>query len=194
MITVVAQARLQRMVAMDQDPVLTATEIDDLLLIAQEVDFYGNSPDYTWFAESFVPVGVYIKPTAGNGHHYRVRTAGVTGDVEPAWPVGAGATVNDGTVVWQEAGAPNWNPTYDLERAAAEGWRWKAGKAASRYNFASDNAQFDRGQVYTHCEAMANIYAKKAGSKPRSVRSEGNLVVDRGTSGFDYSAYAVVGN
>lgn len=179
MITVVARARLQRMVADAVDPTLTTPEVDDLMLIAQEADSYGRAPDYKWYASSYIPAGVYVIPTTPNGHHYRILVAGTTGTVEPVWPLGAGATIVDGTVTWQEGGAPNWLPSYDLNRAAAEGWRWKAAKASDRFNFSNDNANFQGSQVHTHCLKMADVYQNKAGSRPKSIRAMGNLVVDR---------------
>lgn len=55
-----------------------------------------------------------------------------------------------------------WEPTWDLDAAAAEGWRRKAGLAASRFNFAEDSQRFDRAQVYAHCLQMANEYARRS--------------------------------
>jgi hypothetical protein len=60
----------------------------------------------------------------------------------------------------------DWVPTYDLNRAAAEGWRWKAGKlAGSAYDFTADGATFNRSQMVAHCERMVTQYQRKlAGS------------------------------
>jgi hypothetical protein len=55
----------------------------------------------------------------------------------------------------------DWTPTWDLNRAAAEGWRWKAGKAAARFDFSADGAKFDRSQIVMHCERMAAQYARR---------------------------------
>lgn len=55
-----------------------------------------------------------------------------------------------------------WDPTYDLNRAAAEGWRWKVGKlAGSAFDFTADGATFDRSQMVTHCEKMIAQYQRK---------------------------------
>lgn len=48
---------------------------------------------------------VLRSPTVDNDHVYRLITAGTSGAVEPTWPTAAGATVTDGTCVWQEAGS-----------------------------------------------------------------------------------------
>ena len=67
----------------------------------------------------------------------------------------------------RDANDPDWEPTWDLDAAAAEGWRRKAGFAASSFNFAEDSQRFDRAQVYAHCLQQANEYARRAmGSIP----------------------------
>ncbi|RLG78461.1 MAG: hypothetical protein DRO14_00560 [Thermoprotei archaeon] len=55
----------------------------------------------------------------------------------------------------------DWEPTWDLNRGAAEGWRWKAAKAASRFDFTADGASFDRSQITEHCERMARQYSRR---------------------------------
>lgn len=55
-----------------------------------------------------------------------------------------------------------WTPTWDLNAAAAEGWRRKAGYAASRFNFAEDSQRFDRAQIYAHCLQQAEQYARRS--------------------------------
>lgn len=55
----------------------------------------------------------------------------------------------------------DWIPTYDLNRGAAEGWRWKAAKAASRFDFGADGAQYSRSQVVAACERMTAYYARR---------------------------------
>lgn len=60
----------------------------------------------------------------------------------------------------------DWVPTYDLNRAAAEGWRWKLGKlAGTAYDFTADGATFNRSQMVAHCKEMIAQYQRKlAGS------------------------------
>ncbi len=61
----------------------------------------------------------------------------------------------------------DWTPTGDLDAAAAEAWRRKAGIAASRFNFAEDSQRFDRAQIYAHCLSQATEYANRSmGSIP----------------------------
>ena len=70
---------------------------------------------------------------------------------------------------------------WKLELAAAEGWRWKAGKVAALYSFAIEDSQSDQGQVYRNCLDQAIIYAERALSgdtvAPGGVGSGGALVV-----------------
>ena len=55
----------------------------------------------------------------------------------------------------------SWAPTYDLNAAAAEGWRWKAGKAAHRFDASTDGQSMHRSQIAAACERMARHYAGK---------------------------------
>lgn len=59
------------------------------------------------------------------------------------------------------ATAVGWTPTYDLNFAAAEGWRWKAGKAASSYAFTMDGESPERSFLMIRCEKMAASYSQK---------------------------------
>ena len=60
-----------------------------------------------------------------------------------------------------------WEPTWNLPAGAAEGWRWKAGKAASRFQFSADGHTFNRQQIHQHCMGQAERYDRLAvqGSK-----------------------------
>lgn len=55
----------------------------------------------------------------------------------------------------------DWDPTWDLNSAAAEGWRRKASIAAGRFSFAEDGQRFDRAAVYAHCTAQAQVYSDR---------------------------------
>jgi hypothetical protein len=59
-------------------------------------------------------------------------------------------------------GDGDWEETFDLDAAAAEGWTRKAGLAASRFNFAEDGQSFDRAQVYANCIRQAEIYSRRS--------------------------------
>lgn len=56
---------------------------------------------------------------------------------------------------------PAWIETWDLNVAAAEGWRWKAGKVAERFAFSADGASYNRDQVWQHCQTQAAMYSRR---------------------------------
>lgn len=56
----------------------------------------------------------------------------------------------------------DWVPTYDLNFAAAEGWRRKAGRAAALFNHGVDGASFQRSQIYSQCLVQAKEYSSRA--------------------------------
>ena len=58
-------------------------------------------------------------------------------------------------------GDADWTPTWDVNAAAAEGWLRKAGRAATKFNFAEDSHRFDRAQIYLHCRSQHTLYAGK---------------------------------
>jgi hypothetical protein len=53
----------------------------------------------------------------------------------------------------------SWAPTWELNAAAAEGWRWKAGKVAGRFNVVADGDSLQRAQIFGMCLQMASKYA-----------------------------------
>ena len=56
---------------------------------------------------------------------------------------------------------PDWTPTYDLNAAAAEGWRWKAGKATGRYDLSDGGDSLSRSQVREACLEQARTFDAK---------------------------------
>lgn len=59
----------------------------------------------------------------------------------------------------------DWSPTWDLNAAAAEGWRRKAAKVAGEFGFAADGQTFQRHQAHAMCLAMEERYRRRvAGS------------------------------
>lgn len=157
--TATARARLERMLQVDVEPVLTTAEVDDLMQIARRVDANGYTPFAGWAASTIYTISLYRVPTVYNGHQYLVTTAGTSGTAEPTWPTTSGGTVTDGSVTWEERGLYLWSPTYDLRAAASEGWRWKAGKVASKYDVAAGGGtDFKRSQQYQMCLEMSRSF------------------------------------
>lgn len=157
-----AIARLTRMTAADNEPVLDSDALLDLLKTAARVDPFGNSvqnvdgPDYE--SGIYYPAGSIA---VANGTRFWRAIQGGT-SVGTAFPVitanPQGVLLYDGgDLIWQDYGN-QWVPTYDLNAAAAEGWRWKAAQVAGRYSFASDGQQFSRSEFIAHCFQMSSQY------------------------------------
>ncbi len=62
--------------------------------------------------------------------------------------------------------------SYDLNAAAADVWRTKAGHYATAVNFSTDNHRIDRGEIIKNCLQMAGYYSQQAGAS--------NVVILRG--------------
>ncbi len=63
----------------------------------------------SWQASTAYVIDDIRQPTTPNDHYYKCTVAGTSGATEPTWPTTPGGTVVDGTVTWQEDGAPtNW--------------------------------------------------------------------------------------
>jgi len=61
----------------------------------------------------------------------------------------------------------DYTPTWDLNRAAAEAWRWKAGKVSGAFDFQADGASYSRSQMLDMCNRMAAQYQRRiCGSVP----------------------------
>jgi hypothetical protein len=79
----------------------------------------------------------------------------------------------------QPPNAEDWAGAWDLNAAAAEGWRWKAGKVAGDYNFSADDASYSKADVLAHCLEMEATYrAKIVGTS--TIRGSGSLLYDPG--------------
>lgn len=165
MATAAAQrARLESMLQVQSDPVLTTGEVDTLFALARRPDGNGTAPDdhAEWTPSTALVSGAVRVPAGRNGYVYRATVGGTTGAVAPAWPTVIGQTVADGGVTWRcEAAAP-WNPTYNLYASAAEGWAWKAGKLASRFDLTAGNITARRSQAYQGCLSQARFYRERA--------------------------------
>lgn len=88
-----------------------------------------------------------------------------------AWDQEPTLTADQVTSLLQTAGrrdsdglAPSdadWAGIYDLNAAAAEGWRWKAAKVAAEFDFLTDQQSFHRSQKREACLLMSDIYRKR---------------------------------
>jgi hypothetical protein len=146
--------QFKSMVAANIDPVLSDDEIDTLL-----AKFAYRTIHPTWAASTAYAVGETVIPSPRNGHYYVVTVAGTSGGTQPNFPTNHLDTVVDGTVTWQEVDD---TPSYNLNRAAAEGWRWKAGKVANRYTMWDATQRLNRSDLHKHCLLQAKMYASKS--------------------------------
>lgn len=60
----------------------------------------------------------------------------------------------------------------DINAAAAEIWRIKAGTVAEWYNVSLDGRTLSRGEVYEHCMKQYDLYLGLSGSRIVSVRTQ----------------------
>lgn len=177
-----ARTQLGRMTAAAVDPTLSDDELDDLLFAARRPSLPAwltlPYPAYTaesvlpaavippdayreWIGGRVVGVGAIVTPPVRNGHRYTATVGGTSSATAPVWPTTTGATVTDGTVTWQESGATVYLLTWDLNSAAAEGWRWKAGKVTNRISVTAGGQVLAQDQFLAHCERMITQYTRK---------------------------------
>lgn len=176
---VAAWLRLEQMVAASSPPALNSDEIADLLDFGRRADPGGNSylnvvGAPAWQAAHAYQLDDVIR--GGVGRWWRVVQVGTSGATEPTWPdlgssymstlygpsgpaVGA-TTVTDGQVIWVDNGTL-WLPSWDLDAAAAEGWRRKAAKVVASFDFTTGDQQFSRSQMHAMCLEMADRYARR---------------------------------
>ena len=164
-----ARVLIESMTAWDSVPALSSAQVTLLVRGARRSDADGVEPTTydEWAASTAYVVGDKVYPTVRNGHYYEVTVAGTSDTAEPDWPTDDGDTVVDNTVTFAEAGVDPWAGHYDLNAAAAEGWRWKAATVAGAYDFAADGQTFNRAEMARACREMATIYRNRVvGSMP----------------------------
>ena len=147
------EERLRSLIQADQDPLLSNDEVETLLFDHARDTGYVN-----WEPSTVYTVGQIVQPRVGNNHIYECTIAGTSDSSEPIFPDPPFSTVVDGTTLtWREAGAII---SYNLNRAAAAGWRLKAAKVANRYDVDIDRYQkFMRSQLVKHCLKMAQQFS-----------------------------------
>lgn len=160
-----ASRRLSIYVASTSEPQLSSDELELLLSGARRSDSDGNAPDsyVSWIPGQAYSSGALVVPPTRDGYVYTATVAGTASTASstgPAFPTTSTGTVVDGTVTWGSRALAPWSPTFDLNAAAAEGWRWKAAKAASWIDFTADGASFKQSQVLELCERMVKRYSK----------------------------------
>jgi hypothetical protein len=69
-----------------------------------------------------------------------------------------------------------WTGAWNLNAAAAEGWRRKAGKVAGDFTFGADGANYNKGEVLAQIERMVVMYA---------ARDVGTATIAKAERGYD---------
>lgn len=64
-----------------------------------------------------------------------------------------------------EPTSADWTPTYDIAAGVALAWKLKAGKAAAKYDFSTDNQKLSRSQIHKHCLEMAAMWQEQMQSQ-----------------------------
>ncbi|MEZ5421848.1 MAG: hypothetical protein R2682_01980 [Pyrinomonadaceae bacterium] len=62
-------------------------------------------------------------------------------------------------------GGVGYVPTYDLRRAAKEGWSWKMGKCSDMVSSDMDGDRMSSNQLFDHCQTMRRRYMGTASPK-----------------------------
>lgn len=83
----------------------------------------------------------------------------------------------------------DWEPTWALGPAAAEGWRWKAARVAGHFGFSADGSTLQKEQVLAHCLRMAEVFAGTPGTPVRAGSGAGTIELGHGRDLTD-----VIGN
>ena len=64
--------------------------------------------------------------------------------------------------------------SYNMNAAAADVWRQKAGQYATAVNFSTDNHRVDRGEIIKNCLQMAGYYNQQAGATSVTIERNDN--------------------
>lgn len=75
--------------------------------------------------------------------------------------------------------------TYNLNAAAAQLWREKAGNTAAFYTFSTDNQSFSRSDWHKHCLEMARYYDGEQGIQTAKLRRSDLIKAGGGTVWHD---------
>ena len=137
------------MVDADHEPTLSVEELHTLLQQVQLPRAFSS-----WESGKAYAVGNKVIPSPRNGLVYQVSVAGTSGTVQPAFDNGS---VDDNTVTWAVS-TTDIDDAYNLNRAASQGWRIKAGRVANRYDIKDDTSATTRSQLFKHCMDMYKSY------------------------------------
>lgn len=149
-----ALAKLTLYAQPDVPPMLSASELAEILLGEQRLAQWEDETDYEY--------GQVIAPTIRNGHRYRCIQAGTSGSTEPTWVTSTGATLTEGEsdpqLKWVEDSS-DYASAFNVRAAIHAAWMMKAAKASALYATGVNQGSFRHDQVYEHCLKMAEKFA-----------------------------------
>jgi alpha-tubulin suppressor-like RCC1 family protein len=158
----------------------------------------------TWSKNKNYSVGDRVLPTKKNGFYYRCTKAGISGNIEPEWPIIEGKEIKDGGVIWQAiplnkyvykcktAGTsgntePDWNPYGGDISDGSVTWKvelvkflpdfpdWSSGTVYKEGEVIKPNSATNKNLVY-RCIAAGT----SGGSEPVWPTNEGDEIDDNG--------------
>ena len=164
-----AIGRLAALVSADVDPVLDSDQLLELLDMFAVADIYGNGSRNRATVSLYANSTAYAAGDLVRTSEFRFWECIVPGTSNStALPTLQGLIsrkpyfTSDGTVVWQDKGGL-WIPSWDLNKAAEQGWLRKAGKLSDRFNYAVDNQEFNVRDRFENCLKMAAQFRKATG-------------------------------
>lgn len=156
------------------DPESAVWTDDEALAIldAHRLDFYGHSlaargqnEGGTIVYKTFETDLRNIEGTAGTAYPTTFRMFDSSGNTISGSTYSA--DFNNGRFVFtsDQGGSARFidASTYDLNAAAATGWRQLAGVKAAMYSFTADGASFSRSDWFRHCKEMHSMYSAARG-------------------------------
>lgn len=68
--------------------------------VGKDAGVYQTNSNLTWAPGQIYDTASVVQPTVINGFSYMPTAGGISGTVEPVWPVVGGSTIVDGTLTW----------------------------------------------------------------------------------------------
>ena len=133
-------------------PTLTPEQVSALVVKNQRAT--------VWAPETAYKIGDVVQPIVPNGHFYKCKTAGASGESEPVWTLLESRTVVENSgVVWVECGLDLDGNLYNTRNAIHDAWMLKASMSAKDFDVSIDQQKWNRSQIYEHCLEMARAWS-----------------------------------
>jgi hypothetical protein len=156
------------------DPTGVVWNDDEVLAIldAHRLDFYGHpltargqNNNGTVVYKTFETGLRYVEGTAGTAYPDTFRMFDSGGNTIDGSTYSADFSNGRFVFTSDQGGSARYidASTYDLNAAAATGWRQLAGAKAAMYSFTADGASFSRSDWFRHCKEMHSMYSAARG-------------------------------